>query len=343
MADALSFKPIALIIENEDTQLHLLASQLETSGYEILATDSGQQGITLWSENQERARIVITDLAMEGVDGFEVIKTIREQEKLHTYIMALTALDDKGSLIRALEYGADDYVNKPVIQEELQLRLNGGERLLRLQDHTHLVGALAELAASRSGETSTHLQRTKMYCHLLATDLLRDEDSTGNVAQLADDIAAISVLHDIGKQGIADSLLGKRGRYTPKEYEIIKAHTTIGGEILMDLYRKTGSSYLLLGHEIALYHHERWDGAGYPSGLKGEAIPLAARIMCFADVFDALLSSRPYKDALSPAHADSYIVGERGKHFDPEIVDSYLRNRKKFLDIHYSLPQKANI
>ncbi|WP_163338241.1 HD domain-containing phosphohydrolase [Desulfopila sp. IMCC35008] len=342
MFDSLSFKPTALIVEDEETQLLMLLSKLEKLGFNVLAGKNGQDGLELWADHIDQIRIVITDINMPLVDGFEVIKTIRAQERYYTYIMVLTVREDKDSVIRALENGADDYVTKPIIQEELALRLNGARQTLRLQDHHDLVSALAELASERSGESGVHLRRTKEYCRIIATDLLKHNKTHVITEQVAEDIANISVLHDIGKQGIPDGLLNKRGRYTPKEFEIIKDHTTIGGELLMKLYRKTGSSFLLLGHEVAMFHHERWDGNGYPVGLQGDGIPLSARIMCFADVFDALLSKRPYKDPMSIAHTESYLKEEKGKHFDPMIVECYERNRDKFLQVHESIKDKRS-
>lgn len=337
MFDSLTFRPTALIIEDEETQRHLLQNQIEKLDFRVLVAENGQKGLELWVEQMAAIRIVITDLDMPLVDGYEVIRAIRDQESYYTYIMVLTMNDNKESVIKALERGADDFVTKPILKEELALRLRAAQRILRLQDHHDLIAGLAELASERSGETGVHLQRTRQYCRILATDLIENSSQYHLSPQIADDIANISVLHDIGKQGIPDGLLNKRGRYSPKEFEIIKDHTTIGGDLLMKLYRKTGSAFLLLGHEIAMFHHERWDGMGYPKGLKGEEIPLSARIMCFADVFDALLSKRPYKDPLSLAHAENYIQEEQGKHFDPLIIDSYLRNRDRFMQIHNTI------
>lgn len=340
MLDTLSIKPTILVIEDEGTQRELLKRTLEKHGFNVLTGQNGRDGFATWSKNMMDIRMVITDLAMPGGDGFQVIKNIRKQEQVHTYIMVLTSRDDKESLINALNNGADDFVTKPITTPELTLRLKGARQRLRLHDHTCLVSGLAELAAERGGETKAHLQRTKKYCSMLAADLMKNRDDQEIVQQLVEDIANICVLHDIGKNGIADALLMKRGKYTPKEFEIVKDHTTIGGQILMDMYQATGSHYLLLGHEIALSHHEKWDGSGYPHGLSGNEIPLAARIMCFADIFDSLLSRKPYKDPMPLSYVEEYIARERGKTFDPDIVESYRRNQQNFKEIQASITEE---
>ncbi len=217
--------------------------------------------------------------------------------------------------------------------------MQGALRQLRLEDHYRLVGGLVELAAERAGETGAHLQRTKQYCAVIAEDLRIHHPELGLSEQMVEDIANLSVLHDIGKNSLPDGLLNKRGRLLAEEYETIKQHTTIGGAILKDMYNQTGSVFLLLGHDIAIAHHERWDGFGYPAGQQGEDIPLAGRIMAFADVFDALLSRRPYKDPFSLSYAEVYIKQESGKHFDPMIVESYQRVKHVFMDIHNSIQE----
>lgn len=322
MIDTLSIKPTILVVEDELTQLKMMENKLQRRGYNVLTAENGLDALEVWSANVREVRIVITDLEMPKADGYHVIKNIREREELYTYLMVLTTRDDKDALIKGLGCGADDFIIKPIANEELDLRLLGARRRLRLQDYTCLVGGLAELAAHRGGETRGHLQRVKEYSGILASDLWKDRGEEGLVKQLREDVATISVLHDIGKNGVPDSLLMKRGRYTPKEYEIVKDHTVIGGDILMDLYETTGSYYLLLGYEIAKYHHEKWDGSGYPEGLKGEEIPLAARIVGFVQ---------------------DYIREERGKAFDPGIIESYERNQDKFREVQNSIKDSDEI
>lgn len=340
MGDTMTGKPGILLIEHENEQRTILREKLEKRGFFVVSAENGQEGLELWSAQMEVLRIVITDIEMPVVDGFEVIKTIREQEDLYTYIMALTTLKEKHDLLKGLRLGTDDFITKPIIDEELQLRLEGALKLLRLQDHRLLVAGLAEVAAERSGESGAHLQRTKGYCRILADDLRVRLPELDLSRRAVEDVATLSVLHDIGKNGIPDGLLNKRGTFSEKEYEIIKDHTIIGGNMLKKLSRQSGGSpFLLLGHEIAVAHHEKWDGTGYPFGLKGEEIPLAARIMALADVYDAMLSRRPYKDPFSLSYAEMYIEEQSGSHFDPEVVQSYLDNRGSFIEVHNRFPE----
>ena len=337
MVDGLQLAPAVLVIEDENTQRYMLQRMLERLGFKVFVAENGQEGLAVWAAARDEIRIVITDLTMPAGDGFTVLKEIRRLEKRFTYIMVLTTIDDKDALVECLRLGADDFVNKPVVGEEVGLRMQGALRLLRLKDYHALVGALVELAAERAGETVAHLQRTRMYCRVIAGDLRQNMPELGLTGQMVEDIAELSVLHDIGKNGLPDGLLNRRGRCSSREYEIIKDHAKIGGEMLKKLYEQNGSAYLLLGHDIAIAHHERWDGAGYPYGLKGDAIPLAARILAFAETYDSLRSRRPYKDPMTLDHTEIHIYGESGKQFDPRIVESYRRNREKFMEIHDSI------
>lgn len=341
MPDSVLLRPAVLLIKNDSVQRGLLKKAIEDLGFYVLEAENGQVGLGLWSENIKAVRIVITALDMPVADGVEVIKTIRREERQYTYVMVLATDGSKDALMDCLSCGADDFVNKPIVNGELKLRLQGAMRQLRLEDHCRLVGGFAELAAERAGETGAHLQRTKQYCALLAEDLRVHNPELGLTKQMVEDIANLSVLHDIGKDLLPDELLSKRGRCSAEEYEVIKEHTVIGGNILKELYQQTGSVYLLLGHDIAIAHHERWDGSGYPAGLKGEEIPLAGRIMAFADVFDALLSRRPYKDPFSLSYAEVYMREEKAKHFDPMIVESYDRVKDEIIAVHNSI-QESN-
>lgn len=313
-----------LLVEDEPTQRRLLRAQLEKQGYAVLEAGNGEEGVQLCLDNPD-LRLVITDLMMPVMDGFRLIEAIREREMRYTYIIVLTALDDKNSIIRALSLGADDYLSKPVFQDELHLRLAGGMRLLRLEGHEELIFSLTKLAAYRSGETGAHLHRVREYCRILGTDLMENQPSLGLSRSTVEEIAKVSPLHDIGKVGVPDSILHKPGKLTATEFELMKTHAELGGRLLREVYAQTGSSYLFLAYEIAMYHHERWDGSGYPRGLKGEEIPLPARMMALADVFDALVSRRSYKEPFDFDEAVAVVQESKGGHFDPALVESFLR------------------
>ncbi|MBU1247242.1 MAG: response regulator [Proteobacteria bacterium] len=315
-----------LVVEDSKFQRNTLVRVLEALGYEILAAKDGLEGLKMFDKHQPR--LVITDLEMPRMDGFGLIELIRTREINYTYIIVLTALTDKDNLVKGLELGADDFLVKPVNPEELRVRLNSAERIFRLQTQDKLIFALAQLADCRSPETGNHLKRVKQFVRLLAEELARlgDEELTPPVISI---LESMSVLHDIGKVAIPDSILNKPGKYNKLEIGIMSKHTNIGGQLLEDIYQETGSEQLKIAKDIVLHHHERYDGTGYPAGLKGEGIPLAARIMALADVFDALGNPRCYKKAFSLEKCREIIVGDKGKQFDPQIVDAYLAREQE--------------
>ncbi|MEW6594218.1 MAG: HD domain-containing phosphohydrolase [Thermodesulfobacteriota bacterium] len=318
-----------LLVEDEPTQRRLLCAQLGKQGYSVLEAVNGEEGLRLCLDNPD-LRLVITDLMMPVMDGFQLIEAIRQREMRYTYIIVLTALDDKKSIVRALSLGADDYLSKPVFHDELTLRLAGGKRLLQLEGHEELIFSLTKLAAYRSGETGTHLHRVREYCQILGMELRESQPTLGLSRSTVEEIAKVSPLHDIGKVGIPDSILHKPGKLTAAEFELMKTHAELGGRLLREVYAQTGSSYLFLAYEIAMYHHERWDGKGYPRGLKGEEIPLAARMMSLADVFDALVSRRSYKEPFAFEDARAVVIEGRGTQFDPALVDAFLRTEEQW-------------
>ncbi|HPP80726.1 MAG TPA: HD domain-containing phosphohydrolase [Deltaproteobacteria bacterium] len=194
---------------------------------------------------------------------------------------------------------------------------------------------LAKLAEYRDSDTGAHLERIREYCKVLAEELATKPAYEGyRTPEYIEDIYNSSILHDIGKVGIPDSILLKPGKLTPEEFEVVKRHSALGGEALKEVEAKIeGQSFLTLGKEIAYYHHEKWDGSGYPKGLKGEQIPLSARIVALADVYDALTSRRVYKEAYSHEEAKRIIVEGRGTHFAPDVVDAFLANEHLFRKI----------
>lgn len=315
-----------LVVEDSRFQRNTLVRVLKGLGYDLLEAKDGIEGAEMFELHQPR--LVITDLEMPRMDGFGLIERIREREIGYTYIIVLTALAEKSNLVKGLELGADDFLLKPVNPEELRVRLNSAERIFRLQTQDKLIFALAQLADCRSPETGNHLKRVKFYVRILAEELASsgfDELTPPIISS----IEAMSVLHDIGKVAIPDSILNKPGRYTKLEANIMSKHTEVGGQLLDDIYQETGSEQLKIAMDIVLHHHERFDGTGYPQGLKGEEIPLAARLMALADVFDALGNPRCYKKAFPLEKCRDIIIGDKGKHFDPVIVDAYLKREEE--------------
>lgn len=324
-----------LIAEDDLAQRMLLRMTLEGEGYEVIEAENGLEALARLDEHSEylNLRLLITDLSMPEMNGFGLIRTIRDREVHYTYIIVLTSNDDEGSLVKALSLGADDFLTKPVKPEELKLRLQGGLRLLRLESQEELIFSMAKMAEYRSDETGYHLERVQHYTRLLAKDLVDNAPEFGLTIQLADEIARVSPLHDIGKIAITDNILHKPGRLTSEEFEIMKTHAQIGGDLLHDIFNKTGSSYMKLAYEIALCHHEKYNGKGYPVGLEGDEIPVAARIMALADIYDAMSSKRCYKEGFSHEKIKKIILEEKGEHLDPRVVDAFLRQEDLVLTI----------
>jgi response regulator RpfG family c-di-GMP phosphodiesterase len=196
--------------------------------------------------------------------------------------------------------------------------------------------ALSKLAEYRDDETGDHLERIREYTKMIAKEMAKKSNYIGYITnEYIDDIYHSSILHDIGKVGVPDSILLKPGKLTDYEFEVIKRHSLFGGDVLKDIEAKVeGQTFLTLAKEIAYYHHERWDGTGYPQGLRGEEIPLSARIVALPDAYDALTSSRVYKRHIAPEEAKGIIVKEKGRHFDPDIVDSFIACENDFKMIY---------
>jgi len=322
-----------VLIADDDPGLRLLLRKnLEAEKYDVREAENGRKAFDILSEEPD-IRLVLTDLAMPEMDGYSLIKNIREKELRYTYIIVLTSMDDKESLVKALSMGADDYLTKPFYPAELKLRLRGGTRLIKLETQDELIFSMAKLSEYRSEETGFHLERVSHYTRLVARDISKNHPDMGISMSMADEIAVVSPLHDIGKVAIPDNILHKPGKLTDEEFEIMKTHTVIGGKLLEKIYKKSNSHYLRLGYEIAMFHHEKWNGKGYPTGIAGNDIPVSARIMALADVYDALTSKRCYKDAFPHEIAKKIIFEGRGNHFDPVIVDSFLRNEEAWLNI----------
>ncbi len=321
-----------LIVEDDVSQRLFFKMALETYNYEIFAAENGKEAYQILSKDTD-IRLVLTDINMPEMDGFELIRKIRAEERRYTYILVASAAGEKESIIKALDLGANDFLSKPIVPKELQLRLEGASRLLRLESQDEFILSMAKMAEYRSNETGYHLERVKLYTKILADDLAKKKPELRISGQFAEEIARVSPLHDIGKVAIPDKILHKHEDLTAAEFEVMKSHTLLGGDLLLELYEKTGADYLKVAYDIAMHHHERYDGSGYPHGLQGKEIPVAARIMAVADVYDAMVSERCYKQSYAHDFVRSEIVKGRGSHFDPIVVDSFLRQQELWLTI----------
>ena len=321
-----------LITDDDLSQRMILRLSLEEEGYKVFEAENGEEALKIISADMD-IRLLLTDLDMPEMDGFELIRNIRKKELRYTYIIVLSSAEDRKIILKALSLGADDYLTKPVYPDELKLRLKGGIRLLSLEAQEELIFAMAKLAEYRSDETGFHLERTTHYVRLLARQLSIYQPELQLSLSEAEEMARVCSIHDLGKVAIPDQILHKPGMLTKEEFSIMKSHTTIGGKMINELYEKTKSSGLWLSTEIATFHHERWDGLGYPKGLSENDIPLSARIMALADVYDAMTSKRCYKDAAPHDTVKHMILEEKGKQFDPIIVDSFIKIEKEWLEI----------
>lgn len=327
-----------LVVEDSQTDAMVVQFALQTQGHDVRMAASGEEALDIL--RKENFPVIVTDWELPGINGPELCQTIRNRvSHQYTYMVILTSRDRKQSLVDGLGAGADDFLTKPFEPQELFCRIRIAERLLALQGRDVLIFSLAKLAESRDPETGEHLERIREYCRILTEELARHRRFELAIdADFASSIFMTSPLHDIGKVGIPDSILLKPGKLTAEEYEEMKLHTLIGGETLEAAARAhPDHGYLLMARDIALTHHERYDGAGYPYGLKGNEIPLCGRIVAVADVYDALTTRRVYKEAFSHEVATRTIVKSAGTQFDPWVVDAFLLCAEAFNQVRQKM------
>ena len=330
----------------DDSKLVLIALQglLTENGYEVFTASNGKEGIEAL-EQHPSCRAVISDWEMPEMNGIEFCKAVRAQDRPgYVYFLLLTAHGQVDETVQGLSAGADDFITKPYNPAEVLARLRTGERILSLETRDVAIFALAKLAESRDNDTGAHLERVQYYCRALSQKMATQEKFKDVIdSEYARLIFQTSPLHDIGKVGIPDAILLKPDRLDPAEFSIIKTHTTIGAHTLDAALEKfPGVAFLKMARDIAESHHEKFDGTGYPYGLKGDEIPLCGRIMAVADVYDALVSKRVYKDAFTHDAARTIIEEGSGKHFDPDVVDAFLAVGDKFLAIQQRFSDELN-
>ena len=323
-----------LIVEDDVISAKKIEFLIRSLGYEVLTARDGMEGYELWKT--QKPRIVISDWVMPRMDGLALCKKIRESgSSQYTYFIIVTSKNNTDDIVVGMNAGADDFISKPYLREELAVRIKAGQRIVELESRDVIIMAISKLAESRDDDTSQHLERIRYYSRTIAT-YLKDQKFMPDVIDeiFIDNIFLTSMLHDIGKMGIPDRILMKPGKLTPEEFEVMKGHSRIGYETLKET-SKVGlnAQYLLMSCEIALSHHEKYDGTGYPEGLVGEAIPISARIVALADVYDALVNKRVYKEAYSHEEAKAIILAGSGRHFDPMIVEAFKACEDQFIRI----------
>lgn len=347
-----------LIVDDNPENLTVLG-ELLCERYRVRAAPSGARALQL-AEQQPLPDLILLDIMMPGMNGYEVLQKLKQNPVLHDIpVIFTTAMSAEEDEQRGLTLGAVDYVTKPLkpavvlarvsahmelklVRDRLQ-RINEsleGEIALRMRENLMIqevtIRALARLAETRDNETGNHILRTQYYVQALATRASRHSRFAAELdPQNISLIAKSAPLHDIGKVGIPDHVLLKAGKLTSEEWEIMKTHAAIGADAIRRAEADTRKSVRFLDYakQVARHHHERWDGRGYPDGLAGEAIPLAARLMAVVDVFDALISKRIYKPAMSFDEARQIMASEGGQHFDPDLLLAFLEGYDEFCDI----------
>jgi putative two-component system response regulator len=329
-----------LIVDDNEVTLAMLNAALLNAGFEVQSARNGREAMEIIRKHQHR--LVVSDWEMPEMTGIELCKQVRAEDLPgYVYFILLTGHDTPQDIVEGLSAGADDFVTKPFRSPELIARVRTGERVLSLETREVAIFAMAKLAESRDVETGHHLERVRSYCKLLAEQLAL----SGRFSQQIDHefvrlIYLTSPLHDIGKIGIPDSVLLKPGRLNDREFDIMKMHTTFGAQTLEAALRMfPGVKFLEMARDIAASHHERIDGSGYPLGLSGEQIPLCARIVALADVYDAISSKRVYKSAMSHEIAKSIILDESAGHFDPDVARAFLEIESAFIAVRDRLTE----
>jgi putative two-component system response regulator len=321
-----------LLVEDDESQRLRMRGLLMDKGHTVIEAIDGLDALEALRDHV--VSIVITDWIMPRMDGLALCRAIRERSPSYVYIIFLTAQNQMNQLVEGMSAGADDYLTKPVHPAELMIRVAAGERMLTHAAKDLALFALAKLTESRDNATGRHLERVQIYSRILAEHLRQQKVFDEIDAIWVQLIYDTSPLHDIGKVAIPDKILLNPAILTAEEYAIMKGHCETGAKTLRALLqRQPTARYLQMAADIAEYHHEKFDGTGYPHGLMGEAIPLAARIVALVDVYDALTSKRCYKPARSPLEAKNILLGGEGSHFDPRLVQAFLLVEDQFLDV----------
>ncbi|ASG20564.1 MULTISPECIES: response regulator [Nitrospirillum] len=348
-------RPQILVVDDTPDNLKIMSGLLKDD-YHVRVANSGERALAVVAAHSS-LDLILLDIVMPGMDGYEVCRRLKANPATRDIpVIFLTARNEVADEERGLALGAVDYITKPIsppivlARVSAHLRLKAIADLLRdkadfleaevarrtrevmaIQDVT--VMTLASLAETRDTETGNHIRRTQFYVRALAIRLRHHPRFAGYITDSRiDTLFKSAPLHDIGKVGIPDRILLKPGRYVAEEFEIMKRHTTLGRDAIEAAEDALGApvEFLTCIKEIVYSHHEKWDGSGYPEGLSGDAIPISARLMAVADVYDALISRRVYKDPMPHEQAAAIIADGSGSHFDPDIVKAFLEIEDEF-------------
>lgn len=348
-------KPTILVVDDTPDNIDLLRAVLEDD-YRTKIAVNGERALKI-AAGSDQPDLILLDIMMPGMSGYDVCRALKaEPSTANIPVIFVTAMSEVADEQLGLALGAVDYITKPISAPLVLARIKTQLGMKRMQDFLRdqnhyleseverrvqevaalqdvTIHAMASLAETRDSETGNHIRRTSHYLKALAEQVrhlprFRDFLTDKNIELLF----KTAPLHDIGKVGIPDHILLKPGRFEPHEMAIMKTHTTLGRDAILAAERELGIEvdFLKYAKEIAYSHHEKWDGTGYPQGLAGEQIPVSARLMALADVYDALISCRIYKDGMRHEDAVKIIAEGRGTHFDADIVDAFLRIQDQF-------------
>lgn len=335
-----SEKPLVLIVDDSEMNRAILNEMLKDE-YCILEAANGRTALDMVDRYGDELSLVLLDIVMPGISGFEVLADLSRRSGIDNLPFIMISSEDSDDMVlRAYELGASDYINRPfdsrVVRRRVNtIRLYAKQRRLtsllsqqyneRVKNSRMLIDIMAGVMELRNGESGRHVTNIEKLTELLLGCLVQRSGTISLDNEERSTIALASALHDIGKMSIDDAILNKPGRLTPEEFEIMKTHTTMGADMLLELGRHhVGNALMEYAYQIARWHHERWDGKGYPDGLKGDEIPIAAQVVSVADVYDALTSVRVYKDAIPHKEAIQMILDSKCGTFNPLLLDCLL-------------------
>ncbi len=333
-----------LILVVDDIEINrLILDNILNSHFDVVQAENGREAVDYLFSDAPKPVLVLLDIIMPEMDGFQVLEKMQADPRIQRIpVLFITAADSPASETKGLAMGAVDYIPKPFRPEVVERRVLNHVKLYKYSESLEemvdqkvaelvrtkdkLLETMANIIEYRNLESGEHVKRTRELTEIMLDYLAlhpMEDDEYQDLMADRDLVLKAVPLHDIGKIGIPDNVLLKPGRVTPEEFEIIKTHTTIGSEIVETMLDFEDEKYLRYCHDISRYHHERWDGKGYPDGLSGADIPLVARIVSIVDVYDALVSERVYKPAMTRAQAEAILLDGAGKQFDPYLIEVF--------------------
>lgn len=334
-----------LIVDDVEVNRDILHAILQKD-HDVIQARDGIEAVDAVMHNAHEIALILLDIMMPEMDGYKVLEILQNNGYGHIPVIVITAIGRGENEVRGLEAGAVDYISKPfypqTVSARVKLQMELRKHKLYLEDLVNenvkkytvvkdsMIDFLASVIEYRDIESSQHVKRTRLMFECLLNRIKKSGKMEKEISYCNTEAVLKAVsLHDVGKIGIPDSILLKPGRLTEEEFEIIKKHVTIGARIIKDIKDIGDQEYLTACHNICLYHHEKWNGKGYPEGRKGTDIPFEARVMTIVDVYDALTDARIYKPAFSHENAIKELIEEK-EHFDPVIFDIFIENQEDF-------------